>query len=84
MQGLIVLSLCNTYSIPSVFLYANSLRARGIFRRFPTVPDLSKLKKVCDLADACGWAWGSAPISRKTCTNLVLVLKMHIFTLCNK
>ena len=25
-----------------------------------------------------------APISRKTCTNLVLVLKMHIFTLCNK
>lgn len=54
MQGLIVLSLCNTYSIPSVFLYANSLRGRGIFRRFPTFPDLGRLKKVCDLADACG------------------------------
>lgn len=58
MQGLIVLSLCNTYSIPSFFLYAHSLRGRGIFRRFPTFPDLGKLKKVCVLADACGVAVG--------------------------
>ena len=84
MQGLIVLSLCNTYSYPLVFSYAHSLRGRGIFRRFPTFPDLGKLKKVCDLADACGWAVGLGSHFTKTCTNLVLVLKMLIFTLCNK
>ena len=28
-----------------------------------------------------GGLWGSAPISRKMCTNLVLVLKIHIFAL---
>ena len=58
MQGLIVLSLCNTYSYPLVFSLCSFFAGRGIFRRFPTFPDLGKLKKVCDLADACGWAVG--------------------------
>lgn len=84
MQGLIVLSLCNTYSYPLVFSLCSFFAGRGIFRRFPTFPDLGKLKKVCDLADACGWAVGLGSHFTKTCTNLVLVLKMHIFALCNK
>lgn len=58
MQGLIVLSLCNTYSYPLVFSLCSFFAGRGIFRRFPTFPDLGKLKKVCDLADACGVAVG--------------------------
>ena len=58
MQGLIVLSLCNTYSYPLVFSLCSFFAGRGIFRRFPTFPDLGKLKKVCDQADACGWAVG--------------------------
>ena len=58
MQGLIVLSLCNTYSYPLVFSLYSFFAGRGIFRRFPTFPDLGKLKKVCDQADACGWAVG--------------------------
>ena len=58
MQGLIVLSLCNTYSYPLVFSLCSFFAGRGIFRRFPTFPDLGKLKKVCDLADACGWTVG--------------------------
>ena len=53
MQDLIVLSLCNTYSYPLVFSLCSFFAGRGIFRRFPTFPDLGKLKKVCDQADAC-------------------------------
>lgn len=59
MQGLIVLSLCNTYSYPLVFSLCSFFAGRGIFRRFPTFPDLGKLKKVCDQADACQWGCGA-------------------------
>lgn len=58
MQGLIVLSLCNTYSYPLVFSLCSFFAGQGHIQKIPTFPDLGKLKKVCDLADACGVAVG--------------------------
>ena len=84
MQGLIVLSLCNTYSYPLGFFLCSFFAGQGHIQEIPNISRPGQVERFVIWLMLAAWRWGSASISRKTCTNLVLVLKMHIFALCNK